>query len=285
MDLLKQKIVDLIDSVVYINLEHRTDRNEHMKKITAMFGTKVHRFNAIKCNSGMLGCTMSHISVVKLAIQNKWNNILILEDDVEWNDSMKGYMNLLDLLTRPYDVIMLGGGYCNFDKKTFKLSKANHTHAYLVHKNYFETLLMNFEEGKSYLELSINSNKCTYDFGIDIYWLKLIKQHNWFIVLPNILYQKNDYSDIDKKQTAYTNNIFLLSDTLNIKRALWGFNSNIIDVTEEVKMIPQNTDIALRQSFFRIDPCVGQQKCLYIEYTNGSIQFGIERTNINIINY
>ena len=49
----KRQIIDHIDAILYINLEHRPDRNEHclneIRKIDPLL-TKTHRINAVYNN-------------------------------------------------------------------------------------------------------------------------------------------------------------------------------------------------------------------------------------------
>ena len=274
---------ELVDAVVYINLEDRQDRNETMKLKTSMFGNKVHRFNAIKSKNGALGCTKSHIGVLQLAIKSNWKNVLILEDDIVWNETEKGYKNLIQLMHNRFDVIMLGASYCKFDDKTFKLTKANCSHAYIVNSHYYEHLLSNLQYGERMLECIYPINEWRYT--LDVNWNKLVENDNWFLVLPNIMYQRNDYSDIDNAFKVYKNSIFLTSETLDIREALWGADKRIMDVTAEVKQFSRNTDICLKSSLFKTDPAIGYRKCLVLEYTDDSIEFFSEGEIIRVTYY
>jgi predicted AAA+ superfamily ATPase len=38
------------------------------------------------------------LGLLEMAIENKWKNVLVLEDDIEWNHSEIGYRNLKKLL-------------------------------------------------------------------------------------------------------------------------------------------------------------------------------------------
>lgn len=51
---------------------------------------KVIRFDAIKDVEGYIGCTKSHIAVLKMAIEHKWPNVLIVEDDMQWKNLIRG---------------------------------------------------------------------------------------------------------------------------------------------------------------------------------------------------
>jgi len=42
-----------------------------------------------------------------------------------------------------------------------------------------------------------------YFFSIDKYWIYLQKQHRWMLLIPLIVVQRPDYSDIEKRYTDY----------------------------------------------------------------------------------
>jgi len=198
-------VVDLemwnfIDKVVYINLDHRTDRDEHMKQMTQTFGDKVSRFSGIKLQHGAIGCTLSHISVLRMAIQNNWNNVLVMEDDAEWNNFAQGYVTLKKLACNPYDVIMLGGSFASYYPETLRLHRALTTTAYLVNKHYMPTLLRNFEEGLSKFLLHPSEPEL---YAIDMYNNCLQQADNWYIVQPALVYQKPTFSDVENRFVDY----------------------------------------------------------------------------------
>ena len=88
----KSSMLEYIEKVVYINLEHRTDRKELIEKELSIFHSeKVIRFNAIKEDNGHIGSSKSHIEVLKLSIKNDWKNVLIVEDDASWHNLENGY--------------------------------------------------------------------------------------------------------------------------------------------------------------------------------------------------
>jgi len=191
---------NFIDKVIYINLDHRTDRNEHMKQMTQTFGDKVSRFSGIKLQHGAIGCTLSHISVLRMAIKNNWNNVLIMEDDAEWNDFEKGYITLKKLASNPYDVIMLGGSFVSYYPETFRLHHALTTTAYLVNKHYMKSLLHNYEEGLSNFILHPSEPRL---YAIDTYNNRLQQADNWYIVQPPLVYQKPTFSDVENTFVDY----------------------------------------------------------------------------------
>jgi glycosyl transferase, family 25 len=190
---------NFIHKAVYINLDRRTDRDNHMKEMTRCLGDKVIRFSAIEHNPGFVGCTKSHIAILEMAIQNKWKNVLILEDDAVWNKINQGYSTLRELTSKDYDVIVLGGTFVEHNQS--RLINCKSTVGYLVNSKYYKTLLENFKEGLKHLE---ETNDLT-NFAIDSFWAPLQARDKWFVVSPCLIYQKPDHSDICNNFQDYTN--------------------------------------------------------------------------------
>ena len=190
-----------IEHVVYINLDKRTDRRAEVERELAVFGDRVHRFSAVEIPEyGALGCSRSHIGVLKMAQANGWKNVLVVEDDFMWKKGVnRGFHVLSALLKQEYDVIMLGGTFAKYDPATFRVSRACTTVAYLVNAPYYATLLANFEEGAG--KLAVQYIKPL--FAIDVYWLSLQPRDNWFIVVPGLVSQRPSYSDVENKHTDY----------------------------------------------------------------------------------
>jgi len=185
---------DYIDQIVYINLEHRKDRKEQIEKQLSIFPpNKVHRFNAIldKRVDGHVGCGLSHIKILEIAIKYNWKNVLIMEDDMIWNDLSQ--FNLLDkLIKNPYDVIVFGGTFSNYNINTYKLIECQTNTSYLVNNHYFEKLLNCFKVG---IEKLIET-KDPPMYAIDIAWKPLQKNDNWYIISPPLSIQGSGFSDI-----------------------------------------------------------------------------------------
>jgi glycosyl transferase family 25 len=207
------KAWDFIEKVVYINLDYRTDRNENMKRVLNVFDSdKVIRFSGIKHSPGNIGCLKSHIAVLKMALDHKWKNVLILEDDVEWNKYTQGYNRLLQLIRNNYDVIMLGGGSAVFDEPSSKLYSAQCASSYLVNSEYIPTLLEKFQYGLNRLIETGNA----YEYMHDMVWKTLQAKDNWYFIHPCLMYQTPGYSDLECKVVDYTAGMHL-NTTNNIE--------------------------------------------------------------------
>lgn len=209
----KQTDFDFIDKIIFINLEKRIDRLQHMNNILKFINKKkIVRFNAIEHWYGHIGCTKSHIACLEMAKKNNWKNVLILEDDFTWNNYDKSINIFKNILQQHpnFDVITLGNTYADFDPITYKLFSGQTTTAYLVNNHYYDKLKQNFEEGLIGLEIitrnmvysqraSIEEQNC-----VDQYWKLLQKIDNWYIVNPALGIQMPSKSTISGITVNYT---------------------------------------------------------------------------------
>lgn len=176
---------------LYINLDEATDRR---LLIEQTFPSAI-RFPAILDELGYIGCTKSHIACLKIAIENNWDKVLIMEDDAMIHNP-KSIAILKKLLENPFDVILLGGSRVQFNPTTYKLFSAFTTTAYIVSNKYYKTLLENFEKGLYFSLLNPN-------IRIDTFWKVLQAKDQWFIVNPAFIIQRPCYSYIEKRDTNY----------------------------------------------------------------------------------
>jgi len=198
--------MELIEKVVYINLERRKDRLEHIQKELSIFPPeKVQRFDAISHEKGAIGCSMSHIAVLEMAISQNWKNVLIVEDDMQWYNFSEVLLN--KLLSQPYDVIGLGGTFVKYNKDTYKASFFSTATAYVISNHYYPILLQNLKEGcQKLIEIYEPSR-----YALDRYWKQLQARDNWYIIMPPICIQRPSYSDIERRNVDYTS-LFIFND-------------------------------------------------------------------------
>lgn len=205
--------MEYIDAILYINLEYRTDRNEHiLNEINKICkdNTKIHRINAIKKNPGALGCGLSHIKLLEFALNHpEWNNILVLEDDFTFksNDSItiqKDIRSIIDPLTN-FDIIVLSynHNYLQYNNTHYEhIKKVNYTQttsSYIIKKSYIPKLINIFKDATMDIEL----NGVKHENCIDIAWNKLQHSDNWYAIFPAIGYQYDSYSDVEGQFVSY----------------------------------------------------------------------------------
>ena len=175
--------------ILYINLEFRKDRNEEIIEELNKFNLTGERVEAIKHNDGYIGCALSHIKCLNLAIERDYKEVIILEDDfIFLQNPDKLNLNI------DYDVFLLGGTIYKFEKeKNFnKAIDATRTEGYIIKKNYYKTLKNCFEESVKNLLI-----KHQHKYKLDILWKQLqIKDKFYFNDFGLIGGQREGYSDI-----------------------------------------------------------------------------------------
>jgi glycosyl transferase family 25 len=198
-----------IKHAFYINLSHRTDRKIHVENQLNTIHITAERFNAIKMDNGAIGCSMSHLKILTHAKNNNFSHILILEDDITFLNPelfITNFNNFIKTHSNDWDVILFAGNnippYDVIDDNCIKVKKCQTTTGYLVNGHYIETLIDNFKDGLTKL---IHNPELHTLYAIDKYWFQLQEKDRWFLIIPPTVIQKEDYSDIEKKQTNYKN--------------------------------------------------------------------------------
>jgi glycosyl transferase family 25 len=199
----ERKFFDFVDKIVYINLSDRIDRKQNIEEQLSKYIStdKIHRFDAIKHSTGSIGCGLSHIAVLEMAIAENWNNVLIVEDDLKWTDSfISGHTILERIVKNHYDAIILGGTYVKSYKNSFKLISCNCALSYIVNKSYYVTLLECFRQAVDGLIKTNYKNM----YAIDQAWKSLQNRDNWYVIKPNMCTQIANYSNIENVYKDYS---------------------------------------------------------------------------------
>jgi len=197
-----------IQHAFYINLLSRPDRKQHVEEQLRIIGINAERFNAIKLPNGALGCSMSHLKCLETAKANGWSHLLILEDDIKFLNPQlfKNQFNQFLKNHNKWDVVLIGGNnvppYQKIDDTCVKVSSCQTTTGYLVNGHYFDTLIENFRQGIKHL---IQAPEKHIIYAIDKYWFQLQRRDVWYLIIPLTVTQREDYSDIEKRPTNYTN--------------------------------------------------------------------------------
>lgn len=203
-----------IDAILYINIEHRTDRKEHiLNEIHKLCkdDTKIHRIDACYMKEfGALGCCKSHIKAHDLILEHpEWKKVLVLEDDFTFNDNPnieELFRKFLDNF-KTWDIFLPSFNNNSYDfrsKKThlkeyIRISGSRTASSYLIQTEYVWLLRENFKASEALLEKHGNQT----DFCCDIYWKKLQKAGNWFAHNPPLGLQYRSYSDIEGRVVYY----------------------------------------------------------------------------------
>jgi GR25 family glycosyltransferase involved in LPS biosynthesis len=205
--------MELFEHTLFINLEHRNDRLEHVLAEFDKLGIKAERVNAVKMKNGAIGCTMSHIKCIELAKNRNWDQVFICEDDITFLNpellkrNIELFYNNDEIL---WDVLIIGGNnvppYQQFYEYAARIFQNQTTTGYIVKKQYYDVLLTNFKESAANL-LRNPDNK--FEYALDKYWNRLQMQDFWYMITPPTVTQYENYSDIEEQNTNYD---FLMLD-------------------------------------------------------------------------
>ena len=201
--------MELLKNTLYINLEHRKDRLEHVTAQMNMMGITAERVNAVKMNTGAVGCTMSHIKCLELAKQRDYEYVFICEDDITFRNPELFKRNLQRFYDDDdinWDLLIIGGNnvppFQQVTEYCARVFYCQTTTGYIVKKHYYDTLLKNFRESAAGLMREPN-NPSTY--ALDMYWKRLQLQDFWYMITPPTVTQYESYSDIENRNVNYEN--------------------------------------------------------------------------------
>ncbi|HQT26033.1 MAG TPA: glycosyltransferase family 25 protein, partial [Burkholderiales bacterium] len=125
------KLADLFDRIYIINLPSRPDRRKEMAGQLSRIGLsfahpKVMLFPAIRPESkgpfptlGARGCFMSHLGVLRHASENRYERILVCEDDLDFVFDFNDRISAVTEILAKEDWNMFYGGH-RFGKGEFR---------------------------------------------------------------------------------------------------------------------------------------------------------------------
>ncbi len=193
--------------MLYINLDHRKDRKSLLVQELKNLKIQSEKIIRIEASHDLLnghrGCALSHIKALTFAKHQGLQHVLILEDDVTFikdrktiDDTLKNFF--LSCL-KPWDVFFFGAAV--FDAKDTlvesfkKVLNAECAHSYVVHNNYYSTLIESYQKALNLMTEDVDFSESTFK-ALDQTWKTLQKQDNWFIG-PMMTQQRRSYSDIE----------------------------------------------------------------------------------------
>lgn len=204
----------IIDGIIIINLEFRKDKLEKCFEILEEVGMERESVYVLEATyvptNGAKGCSHSHYRAIKYAKSMNWKNVLILEDDFDFNvpiDVFNSSLNKIVNSVKHWDVIMFEWGLngwwkrssdvleCDIIRKiTHKKKGAWRTVAYFVNSSIYDKLENNFF--RSYKRQRLLKEISSMELVLDRLWQPLQPQHEWFICIPKLMhyryYEKSD---------------------------------------------------------------------------------------------
>jgi GR25 family glycosyltransferase involved in LPS biosynthesis len=224
INMLNKNLNDYFSKIYCINLDERQDKyndclnefkklNIDVERVSAVDG-KISFKPGLNLNAGNYGLVLTNINIINDAIKNKYNSILILEDDIMFIDEFYKFFNEKMLsLPDDWDLLYIGGNH-QFNVGKFNLitgdldfipnkdnyKTLNHelckttwtqtTHAVAINSKYYDTLIK-----------AINDYST---LPIDMIYCKLQQLGcNTYTFLPSLALQRPSYSDIENVFVDY----------------------------------------------------------------------------------
>jgi GR25 family glycosyltransferase involved in LPS biosynthesis len=210
-------INDFFKKTYCINLDRRPDRWLTSSELFKKNNIQVERFSAKDGNEinlpspykFELAGTISHLNVIRKAKDLGLDNVLIFEDDVEFNDSIQEQFNeKIKLVPNDWDMIYFGGNHVKSPQQVndfvYKIYWTYAIQMYAVNSKFFDELI-NFLDDKI-IKILNNEHTLQPSVAADYFMAQLHESKNCYVIRPHFTWQKEGFSDI---QETITNYIFL----------------------------------------------------------------------------
>lgn len=205
-----------IDNIYCINLKRRVDRWKSIDSQLKQLKLSVTRFGAVdgatipdkvlndvRVSRGELGCSLSHLGVLRHAKQKGYKQILILEDDAEIRKGfIKHVTRAIENLPEQWVMLYVGGGYVNntidncaihYNDSLYRCRNILTTTGYVVNINNYQLLINTIDK---HME----------SIPVDEIYIKYIQhKHPVFMCKPRVVYQSSSYSDVVLGHRDYDN--------------------------------------------------------------------------------
>ena len=184
------------EKIYYLNLERRPDRNKECIDELTKYGILAERFNAIDAKElnlkPWMGCLLSNLEIIKTAKERGFKNILILEDDVIFNDNFDDLFNsYINQVPNNWDMLYLSGNHnehsgCHVNKISDNVIKCfitYSTHSFAINSSVYD-LIINY--------LTNDQTK-----PVDVLYTDIQRMCNAYSLSPGLTTQRVGFSDIE----------------------------------------------------------------------------------------
>jgi len=202
-------ITNFFDKTFCINLDRRKDRWEEcltefnkynlldIERFTAIDGNNLPQVKSGFVTPSRLALVLTNIDILEKAIQNNYESILILEDDVEFTNEVNKISEYFKFLPEDWDMLYFGGNHNQhmgiappkiINEKVCKLHHTFSTHCVAINKRAFTTILNRLKKR---------------DNALDVIYVELQSTLNAYSFYPMIATQRVSFSDIENRVTDY----------------------------------------------------------------------------------
>lgn len=185
--------------IYYINLDQRLDRKHQIEAELNNMGLIGERYPAIFNENAPIGCSESHLNLLKKIKEEKLEKAIIFEDDFRFIVDKKFLNSFFKQISEvDFDLIMMGYNLIRsepYNDFLGKVLEAQTASGYIVHSKFYDKLISCWEEG---LELYKKYPQEHWNYINDMYWKRLQPISNWYYSLNRIGRQRSSYSDLSK---------------------------------------------------------------------------------------
>ena len=203
--------MDTIEAWIYINLDHRTDRNQQILDVLQndlkVAPEKIVRISAVYTPQyGLYGCAQSHVLALRKAM--KYKRACILEDDFVLCDTASRFKAVVDTIPDGCSVFLPSMGLGNrqtklYDDQFCQVLRSQTTSSYILwDMSVAQSILDIFQESVDMIRDS-NFTIGPSISALDQRWTQLQPKTVWLSVLPPLGQQRESYSDIEKRNVNY----------------------------------------------------------------------------------
>jgi hypothetical protein len=194
---------DYFDKIYCVNLKRSVERWQACEQIFSTHNLNVSRFDAVDGfelnleNTNLLpgeyGCFMSHYNIIKECKDEKYNRVLILEDDVEFHPNLTELFFKYQEQLPEWDMLYFGGNHTPMppilvSDNILKLRHTYTTHAYAVNSNSIDFIFSKMQ------------NPCK---QIDVIYAELQRCLDVYCFYPALAWQRDGYSYIHNTVVDY----------------------------------------------------------------------------------
>ncbi len=246
------------DKTYCISIKERKDRQKNVVKECLKVNLNFE-FLLVEKNTEdpVKGCLESHITCIKDAINNDYENILIMEDDISFDIPV--IKKIIDentiVIPKEFDMLYLGYHINNGHKERKNILKAlstQTTHCYILNKRVFQyiidTIQGDWKAIPEYIQRNNLENLINWNVrAIDLYYAKWInhRRNNSYAIYPILCYQYANHSDIEGKEIDYKRLMKEKADAIYARNPIVVPNKTLPEEPEFIieEKEPENNDL------------------------------------------
>ena len=189
------RLNEYFEHIYCINLDKRIDRWEECQIQFEKHSLDVERFSAIdgsiiendtKLANGELGILRTHIELIKDAKEKGYKNILILEDDVEFDDDLnQNFTSIINQIPNNWIMLYLGanhvGGVIQISENICQIIHSYAIHAFAINSDLFDLIINGLPKYKK---------------PVDVFYAELQPLFPSYVIRPHLAWQRESFSDI-----------------------------------------------------------------------------------------